>query len=82
MSSVFLTGKWEWTTSSANGRWSKPQQVVKPLRASEVGQDALSSKLKMRGQGKSLVLSYESSERLEPFHILGYSVPYTAGSVQ
>ena len=86
---VIVTAKWEWTISSDAGRWSNPQQVIKPKRVhgptnsdnpSDDGHGIAFSKLKIRGQGKSLILRYESEDGKD-FHILGWAIPFTADSV-
>lgn len=83
---IQITAKWEWTTSSSAGRWSNPQQGIKPKRVhgpdnadtpSNDGHGVLFSKLKIRGQGKSLVIRFES-ESGKDFQLLGWSIPFTA----
>ena len=86
---VQITAKWEWTTKVGSGRWSNPQQGIKPMRVhgptsptTPFDQDrrVWFSKLKIRGQGKSLVLRFES-EQGKDFQIFGWQVPFTAETV-
>ncbi len=83
---ALVTAKWEWTTRDSAGRWSRPQQAIKPMRvqAPDIqsdprndGQGVRYSKLKIRGQGRALVLRYESEDGKD-FQILGWSIPFTA----
>lgn len=86
---IQVTAKWEWTTSNAAGRWSNPQQGIKPKRVhgptnsavpNDDGHGVWFSKLKIRGHGKSLVVRYESEDGKD-FHILGWAIPFTADTV-
>ena len=83
---VTVQAKWEWTEKESAGRWSKPQQAIKPKRyfipvdpndPRNDGHAVLFSKLKIRGQGKALVLRFESEDGKD-FHILGWAVPGTS----
>jgi len=85
---VQVTAKWEWTTRESAGRWSNPQQGIKPKRVhgptsserpNDDGHGIRFSKLKIRGQGKSLSIRYESEDGKD-FQILGWSIPFTAES--
>ena len=82
---VLVTAKWEWTTSASAGRWSNPQQGIKPRRVFSPldaddplndGQEVLFSKLKVRGQGRALSVRYESQDGKD-FNIFGWSIPFT-----
>ncbi len=83
---VQVTAKWEWSSRVGNGRWTNPQQGIKPPRVfipdnadthpASDGQDIWFSKLKVRGQGRALVIRYES-ETGKDFQILGWSIPFT-----
>lgn len=86
---ITVQAKWEWTTRDSAGRWSNPQQGIKPKRVhgpdlqdepSNDGHGIVFSKLKIRGQGKSLVIRYESEDGKD-FQILGWSIPFTADTV-
>lgn len=83
--SCLMTAKWDWTTSSSTGRWTNPQQALKPRRyhipTSEDdprndGHGVLKSRLKIRGKGEALVIRYESEEGKD-FQLFGFSIPYT-----
>lgn len=86
---VLITAKWEWTNGIGAGRWTNPQQGIKPKRAfiptidGEPFNDFHGiwfSKLKIRGHGKSLVLRFESEDGKD-FQIMGWSIPFTADTV-
>lgn len=86
---ILITAKWEWTTRESAGRWSNPQQGIKPKRVHGPDQSAtprddghgiVFSKLKIRGQGKSLVVRFESQDGKD-FQLLGWSIPFTAETV-
>lgn len=84
-----VQAKWEWTEKESAGRWSNSQQVIKPKRyhipesSSDPNNDGHAvrfSKLKIRGQGKSLVLRFESEDGKD-FQLLGWAVPITSETV-
>lgn len=81
-----VTGQWGWTTDVLTGRWSNPQQAIKPARyriptdvddPNNDGFGVRHSRLKIRGSGKALVVRFESEEGKD-FQILGWSIPFTA----
>ena len=83
---IIITGKWEWTSNADTGRWTNPQQGIKPKRVfaptneanpNNDGHEIRSSKLKMRGNGKSLVIRYESEDGKD-FQLFGWAIPFTA----
>ena len=87
---IIVTGKWGWTQSEATGRWSNPQQAIKPVRyhiptdaddPNNDGHGVRHSRLKIRGKGKSLVIRFESEEGKD-FQLLGWSIPFTAETAQ
>lgn len=82
---VQLTAKWDWTTSNSTGRWSAPQQAIRPRRyfipsdSTDTRNDGFGiwkSKLKIRGKGEALVLRFES-ETGKDFQLLGWAIPFT-----
>ena len=84
-----ITGKWEWTSSNSTGRWTNPQQGIKLPRVwspsdstkpRNTGHDIWMSKLKMRGQGKALVIRFESEEGKD-FQLLGWTIPFTGDTL-
>jgi hypothetical protein len=83
---IIVTAKWEWTGAESAGRWSRPQQAIKPKRfyipqdqnnPNSDGHEVLFSKLKIRGHGKALTIRFESEDGKD-FHILGWAVPGTS----
>ena len=85
---IQITAKWAWTTSIDAGRWSNPQQGIKPkrvhgptnqTRTSEDGHGIRQSKLKIRGQGEALAIRFESEDGKD-FQLLGWAIPFTAES--
>jgi len=84
---ILITSKWGWTTNDETGRWSNPQQGIKPKRVhaptnaanpNNDGHGVRHSKLKIRGKGRCLVLRFESEDGKD-FQLLGWAVPFTAG---
>ena len=83
-----VTTKWEWTEQSSAGRWSKPQQAIKPKRvfipedgnSQQDGHGVTFSKLKVRGHGKSIVVRFESEDGKD-FHLFGWAIPGTSETV-
>jgi hypothetical protein len=82
---ILVTAKWDWTYSDTPGRWSRPQQGIKPRaffiptdvnKPRDTGYGVLKSRLKIRGKGDALVIRFESEEGKD-FQLLGWSVPYT-----
>lgn len=82
---AIFTAKWEWASDVRSGRWSNPQQIIKPMRVGSPSasnelnsdfQDIKFTKVKVRGQGKALVIRYESEDGKD-FSIFGWSVPFT-----
>lgn len=86
--SCLVTTKWEWTDKISAGRWSRPQQAVKPMRVfiptsaddQNDGHGVVFSKLKVRGHGKSLVVRFESQDGKD-FHLYGWAIPITSETV-
>lgn len=81
---ILLTAKWDWTTSANTGRWSTPQQAIKPRRwhiptsATDPYNDGfgvLKSRLRLRGKGESLSVRFESQPGKD-FQIVGMAIPY------
>ncbi len=86
---IQITGKWGWTTDVLTGRWTNPQQGIKPTRytipsdpdnPNDDGHGIRVSKLKIRGHGRALVVRFESEEGKD-FQLLGWSIPFTAETV-
>jgi len=87
---VQVTARWEWTSKSSAGRWTNPQQGIKPMRV-HIPDDPLApfndghgirfSKLKIRGHGKSLVIRYDSEDGKD-FQLVGWAIPFTSETVE
>lgn len=69
-SSCYVQGVWDWTNSSASGKWSNTQQVY---NSSLTNRGINHRRLKIRGKGKALQLHFES-ETGKPFNIIGWSI--------
>ena len=86
--SCLVTAKWEWTEKQSAGRWSRPQQAIKPKRffiptdpnTNFDGHGILFSKLKLRGHGKALVVRFESEDGKD-FQLYGWAIPVTSETV-
>lgn len=81
---IKVTAKWDWTTSNSTGRWTTPQQGIKPRRVFvptdpndpyNDGFGVLKSRLLIRGKGESLVIRFQSEDGKD-FQILGWSIPF------
>ena len=85
-SGCLLNGVWDWHVSNAGGRYSLPQEAYRFKRpvysitdgqVFDNGEDVVYTKLKVRGQGRTLSLRFEAQPDKD-FHLLGVSVSYTA----
>lgn len=77
--------KWSWDETGATGRWSPLQQAYKLSKlyipsgigdSFDYGYSVTSSKLLMRGKGKSLKVRFESEDGKD-FQLLGWAMPVT-----
>ncbi len=81
--SCMMQGRWDWTTSSSEGRWSREQQVytgLSPEAAFYPGasfRNTYHRRLKLRGSGPALQLHFRSVGEL-PFTISGWSTQESA----
>ena len=85
-SSCLLTVKWGWSDSKNSGRQNGPHQIYRFRRnylpsgiddPYDYGFEVVHTRSKVRGKGKSVRFLFES-ETGKDFHLLGWSVPYTA----
>jgi len=84
-SSCLMQAKWQWADSPGSGQWSEQQQVYRLNRhwiptgigAFDYGYDVVQNISQVRGKGRALALKFES-ETGKDFHLLGWSIPYTA----
>lgn len=87
-SSCLVSGRWDWTTNNATGRWSNPQQVYrlnrfKPIvdgSALDYGYELVTTRTKIRGSGRALSL-YFDTEPLKDCHIIGWGLNLTANNM-
>lgn len=68
--SCYMQGIYDFTTSSAEGKWSTRQQVY---NENLTNRGTNFRKLKVRGKGRALQLKFES-ETQKPFTIIGWSL--------
>lgn len=68
--SCYMQGLWEWTTSSAEGRWSTSQQIY---NSAQTNRAVNFRRLKVRGKGRALQLKF-TSDAATPFTIVGWSI--------
>lgn len=66
---AYITGLWDYATSTASGRFTNQQTVY---RNTPTGRKYNFSKLKIRGSGTSLQLKFEADGNY-PFYIVGWS---------
>jgi len=83
-----VQAQWDWHRTGSGNRWSNPQtayRLRRPFSPSslsdtvDTGEGVIYTRLKIRGKGRALNLRYES-EPGKDFKLLGYSVPFTAGT--
>lgn len=89
-SSCYMQYKWEWSNSQESGKWSNKEQVYRLPRnytlpslnpgessSFDYPYDVILSKNKVRGEGKSLRVRFESEEGKD-FQMYGWAATYTA----
>jgi hypothetical protein len=84
-SGCLMRAKWHWADSVASGRWSEQEQIYRLLRqyipagtgAFDYGFDVVETINNVRGKGRALSLRFDS-ETGKDFHLLGWSIPFTA----
>lgn len=74
--SCFMQGVFDFTTSSAEGKWSTSQQIY---NENLTNRGVNFRRLKVRGKGRALQLKFES-ESQKPFTIIGWSIWETSNS--
>ncbi len=74
--SCFMQGVFDFTTSSAEGKWSTRQQIY---NENLTNRGVNFRRLKVRGKGRALQLKFES-ESQKPFTIIGWSIWETSNS--
>jgi len=77
-SSCLLQSQWDWTTDSMAGKWSTPRQAYRLLR-SDLGQNMVVTRNKVRGGGRAVALKF-SSEPNKELHLYGWEYNIQAGS--
>lgn len=90
INSCILKGKFDFGINPATGKWSTEQEVYRlnALRMDNVssveanyGYEVIETKNKVRGNGKSLILRFESSEGKD-FQLLGWGLPFAANTTE
>lgn len=85
-SSCLVQAQWDWTNSTASGKWSTQFQAYRfkrdfiPTMAGDLfanGEEVVSTKNKLRGYGKSLSL-YILAEQGKDLHLIGWAAYMTA----
>lgn len=74
--SCYVQGVYDYTTSSAEGKWSSRQQIY---NENLTNRGVNFRRLKVRGKGRALQLRFES-ESQKPFTIIGWSIWETSNS--
>ncbi len=69
-SSCMLSSQWNWTTTSAQGKFSPPRQAYRPSRVDE-GSFMAQTRNKIRGSGRSVAFKF-ASEPGKTMHIFGW----------
>jgi len=85
-SGCLVRARWDFHVTAAGNRWSEPQRAYRYKRAYapvdsndtfDTGEEIVYTKLKLRGWGKAVTLSYES-ESGKDFRLAGYGLSFTA----
>ena len=79
-----MRAKWDWNNSTANGRWSPPQQAYRFRRTFiptiaepfDSGESVITTKNKMLGRGKALSIRFEQ-EAQKDMQIMGYTIQWS-----
>lgn len=83
-SGCLLQARWDWTDSTAAGKWSAAQQVYRhkswwqptvPSATFDDGYPVVVTKNKVRGRGKAVQLKFEA-EDLKDMQLIGWAVTY------
>lgn len=86
INSCKLKGKFDFSITAAAGKWSIEQEAYRlnTLRMANVsdveadyGFEVIETKSKVRGNGKALILRWESSPSKD-FELLGWGLPFEA----
>lgn len=87
-SSCYMTTKWDWSNRAASNKWSNTVQVYRPrIRPNPTTQelvngfDVVTSKNKVRGNGKAIQFRFGTNEIGKTFDLLGWSVAYVGNTV-
>lgn len=83
-SSCKMRAKWDWNTSTSNGRWSPSQQAYRFRRTNipsglgpfDSGEQVITTKSKMLGRGQALSVRFEQ-EANKDMQLLGYTVQWS-----
>lgn len=86
-SGCFMRGYWGWSNSAASNKWSRPQQVyryprgflVNSTTSYDTGFELVSTKNKLRGQGKSVSIYFET-EPYKDCRLVGWNINVTGNS--
>lgn len=87
-SSCYLQARWDFSDSSASGKFSSEQQVYRykriyiptaPSSVFDYGQEVITTKSKIRGRGRALSLKFRT-EAGKDMHIYGWGISFTGGT--
>lgn len=78
-SSCKLTARWDWADDRNTRKWSSEVEVYRSRTLQLT--DVVTSKNKVRGNGKSVQFRFGTNERGKGFDLLGWSVGYTGNTV-
>lgn len=86
-SGCFMRGYWGWSNSAASNKWSRPQQVYRYPRgflvnsstSYDTGFELVSTKNKLRGQGKSVSIYFET-EPYKDCRLVGWNINVTGNA--
>jgi hypothetical protein len=88
-SSCVLQSRWDFSDSSASGKWGATQEVYRLQRPGilpvagqpfDYGHEVIQTKSRLTGRGKALSLKFSSSPGKD-CHILGWAIKFTGTTV-
>lgn len=86
INSCIIKGKFDYAVTDATGKWSTKEEayILNALRMDNVssveadyGYEVIETKHKVRGNGKTLILRFESTDGKD-FELLGWGLPFEA----
>ena len=77
-SSCMFNARWDWADDRNTRKWSVTQEIYRPRTINDVA--VVTSKSKVRGNGRSIQFRFGTSEPGRTFNILGWSVAFSGNT--